>query len=208
MRKLLLSGYIVALLFPVLAFAAYNDVSLTTDTSLSVNGITVNVSGSPATIESIEAGSTTFTFTLQANSSVQFTAPSRNILATDQQSGLAVDTCNDTESVLGYTASSSQIIAIITPSATLCTSPAAAASVSSGPPVGNLSGGGGGGGGGGTTVTVPVTQTVTPVLAVQAGNAEAIVAIKTQLIALIQQLIAELIQQLQAQIQAIQAGSN
>ena len=37
------------LLAPVFAFAAADDVTLTTDTVLSVNGVTLNVSGSSAT---------------------------------------------------------------------------------------------------------------------------------------------------------------
>ena len=44
-RMLKGAGILVALLAPALAFAAYDDVSLTTDTVLSVNGITLKVSG-------------------------------------------------------------------------------------------------------------------------------------------------------------------
>src|SRR3989344_3953484 len=146
MKKLLVSGTIASLLLPGLAFAAYSDVSLTTDTVLSVNGITLNVSGSTATIESIVVGSTTFTVTLQANaaSTFQVTAPNLNQLATNQQNGISTDFCNSGQSKLGYTASSSEVIAIITPSATLCTSASADTSGGSG------GGSGGGGGGGGT----------------------------------------------------------
>ncbi|KKT14136.1 MAG: hypothetical protein UV94_C0023G0008 [Parcubacteria group bacterium GW2011_GWC1_43_30] len=60
-------GLGLSLSFAFPAFAAYDDVSLTTDTVLSVNGITLNVSGSSAVIESIAVGGTTFTVTLQAN---------------------------------------------------------------------------------------------------------------------------------------------
>ncbi|MDO8728760.1 MAG: hypothetical protein Q7K26_02590 [bacterium] len=192
MKKLLVSGSIVSLLLPWLAFAAYNDVSLTTDTVLSVNGITLNVSGSTAVIESIVVDSTTFTVTLQGNaaSTFQVTAPNLNELATNSQNGLSTHICNATQSKLGYTASSSEVIVIITPSATLCTT--AAADTSGG------SGSSGGGGGGATTVITPVAPVV-PVA--QLTTSEAIAAIKAQLIPLIQQLIVLLnleIQKMQA----------
>ena len=58
------AGILVALLVPSLAFAAYNDVTLTTDTVLSVTGITLNVSGSSATIESITVNATDFSVSL------------------------------------------------------------------------------------------------------------------------------------------------
>ncbi|MDP4000937.1 MAG: hypothetical protein Q8P83_01745 [bacterium] len=185
------------MLLPGLAFAAFDDVSLTTDTVLSVNGITLNVSGSTASIESIVVNSTDFVVTLQTGSSFQVTAPSRNVLATDQaSSGVSVHTCNDTESILGYTANSGQIIVTVTPSATLCTSPAVAASTSSG---------------GG--FVVPTTPLVTPVVStVQPSTPEAIAAIKTQLIALIQELITllsqELVVLLNQEIQTMQSSGS
>src|SRR3990167_398305 len=152
MKKLLLSGLIISLFLPGLAFAAFNDVSLTTDTVLSVNGITLNVSGSSAVIESIVVDSTNFTVTLQANadSTFQVTAPNLNQLSTNQQNGISTDLCNSTQSKLGYTASSSEVIAIITPSATLCATAAAT----------GTSGAGTGGGGGGSPApqASPVAQ--------------------------------------------------
>ena len=200
MKKLLISSSIAVLLLPGLAFAAYNDVSLTAGTVLSVNGITLNVSGSSAVIESLVVGSTNFTVTLQGNaaSTFQVTAPNLNVLATNQQNGISADFCNGTQSKLGYTASSSEVIAIITPSATLCTTAAADTS-------GGTGSSSGGGGGGSTTTVTPVAPTVN---ITQLSTQEAIVAIKVQLISLIQQLIAELIVQLQAEIQAMQASGS
>jgi len=65
MKKLLVSGALTALLVPALALAAFDDVSLTTDTVLTVDGgITVNVTGSTAAVESIVVAGTTITFTL------------------------------------------------------------------------------------------------------------------------------------------------
>ena len=191
MKKLLTLVSITALLLPSLAFAAYNDVSLTTGVTLSVNSITLNVSGSTATIESIEVGSTTFTVTLQANSAFEVTAPDFNVLTTNQPLGVSTDVCTGTLSKIGYTASSTEIVATVTPSATLCTSPSA-----------NTSGGTGSSssGGGGTTVVTPVTP-VTPVVTA-ATKAEMIATIKAQIVTLLQKLIAQLIAELQAKIQA------
>ena len=60
MKKLLVSGAIASLLLPALAFAAYNDVSLDNTVVLTVNSITLNVSGSAAAIESIVVNPTNF----------------------------------------------------------------------------------------------------------------------------------------------------
>src|SRR3989344_5906680 len=76
LKKLLIGGSVALLLAPVFAFAAYNDVTLTTDTVvLSVNGITVNVTGASAEIESIVGSSTDFTVTLASDSSIDMTSP-------------------------------------------------------------------------------------------------------------------------------------
>lgn len=187
MKRLLLSSSIVTLLLPGLAFAAYNDVSLTTDTVLSVNGITLNVSGSSATIESIVVGGTTFVATLQANSSFQVTAPDLNVLAQNQPLGVSTHVCNATLSKLGYTSSSTEIVVTVTPSATLCTGSTADTS-------GGVGSRGGSGGGGSTTTVTPVAPTVN---ITQLSTQEAIAAIKVQLISLIQQLLILLNQQLQ-----------
>ena len=80
MKKILAILSTVGLLLPAVALAAYNDVSLTTDTVLSVGGVTVNVSGSAATIESISADSSTFTVNVQPGSNFTVTAPNGNVL--------------------------------------------------------------------------------------------------------------------------------
>lgn len=188
MKKLLLSSSIVTLLLPALAFAAFDDVRLTTDTVLSVNGITVNVSGTQATIESIEVGSTTFVVTIETGSSFQVTAPDLNKLVADVGQWRSVDTCTGSSSVLAYDAavSGSELVVTVTPSATLCADAATTSSSSS------KSDAGGGGGG------APVVKQATPVVPVVqvTNNAEAIAAIKAQLISLIQQLILLLSQEI------------
>ena len=197
MKKLLLSGSVAALLLPTLAFAAYGDVSLTTSTVFSINGITLNVSGSTATVESVVAGATTLVVTIEPGSSFQVTAPNLNKLLADAGAGRNVDTCTGSASVLGYNlAGSAEVVATITPSTTLCADPAG-------------SSGSGGSGGGGSTFRVTPVAPVTPVVQV-ANNAEAIAAIKTQLVSLIQELIAllsqELIVLLNQEIQTTQAS--
>ncbi|MBI2673982.1 MAG: hypothetical protein HYX23_01745 [Candidatus Zambryskibacteria bacterium] len=198
MKKLLLSGSITALLLPGLAFAAYNDVSMNTTVVLTVNGITLNVSGSGATIESLVINPTNFQVAIKNGSLFQVTAPGRESLSASTGQGQNVKTCNSTESVLGYNLSGTNetITVTVTPSTTLCTDATEATSTS-------RSDAGGGGGGGAPVVTAPVITPVTPVV-VQTANAAAIAAIKTQLIALIQQLIVLLNQE----IQTMQASGN
>lgn len=187
MKRLLLSSSIATLLLPGVAFAAYNDVSLATDVDLSVNSISLDVTGTSATVESIEVGSTNFTAVLQSGSYLKVSAPNLNQLTYDLLSINPVANsnyiCTGSAATLEVSAFSTTTV-IVTPSSTLCADAAEAASGSS---KGDARGGGGG------TVVVPVT-TVVPVA--QVANAEAIAAIKVQLIPLIQKLIILLGQQI------------
>lgn len=179
MKKLLLSGSIVSLLLPSLAFAAYNDVSLTTDVVLSVNSITLNVSGSASTIESIVVNPTTFVVTIKNGSAFQVTAPGRESMSADTGQGQSTNTCTGSASVLGYnlTGTTDTVTVTVTPSSTLCADPVETGSSSK-------SDGSGGGGGGGASPTVAQA-----IVVAQGTNAEIIATIKAQLIPLIQQLI-------------------
>ena len=120
-RILARAGILMALLAPVAASAAYNDVTLTTDTVLSVNGITLNVSGTSATIESITANATDFSVTLGSGSTFQVTAPGLERLSVSTLTGIASDICNANQSLLKYTPSAG-VTVTITPSSTLCSS--------------------------------------------------------------------------------------
>ena len=146
MKKLLISTSVLALLLPALASAAAGDVTLTTDVTLSVNSITLNVSGSTASIETIDVGSTSFSFALPSGSSIQVTAPEFNQLITDNTLWKTESTtCTGSASVLGYNnIGGSSITVTVIPSATLCADAAVAASSSKGDARG--------GGGGATTV--------------------------------------------------------
>ena len=197
MKKLLVSGSILSLLLPSLAFAAFNDVSLTTDVVLSVNSITLNISGSTATIESIEVGATSFTVTLQSGSAFQVTAGGLNQLSANNTTWQSVNTCDSSASVLGYDVES-EVIVTITPSATLCADATAAAASSH-------SDGRSGGGGGPSPIASPVAQVVTTQGFANLTPAEKqamIVQIRTALVSLIQQLIVLLQQEIAAQTQA------
>src|SRR3989344_4466084 len=118
-RMLARAGIAVALLAPALALAAFDDVSLTTDTVLSVNGVTLNVSGSTASIESITVNATDFSVTLPVSSTFEVTAPGLEQLAADTASGRTKDVCNTSQSVLGYAPTASTVTVTITPSATV-----------------------------------------------------------------------------------------
>ena len=113
------AGILVALFTPALALAAYDDVTLTTDTVLSVNGITLNVSGSSATIESITVNASDFSVTLQSGSTFQVTAPGLERLAASTLTSIASDICNASQSLLKYTPGT-PVTVTITPSSTLC----------------------------------------------------------------------------------------
>jgi len=145
MKKLLISTSVLALLLPALASAAAGDVTLTTDVTLSVNSITLNVSAATASIESIDVGSTSFAITLPSGSSFQVVAPELNQLIADNTLWqTASTTCTGTASALGYNnVGGSSITVTVIPSATLCADAAVAASSSKGDARG---------GGGATTV--------------------------------------------------------
>jgi Putative peptidoglycan binding domain len=127
----------VAALAPSLAFAAYNDVTLTTDAVISVGGYTLNVSGSSAVIQSIVVNSTNFSVTLASGSSFTVSSPTLQKLSSDVTSDVINNTCKGSASSISLAYSSAGTVTnVITPSATLCSSS------------GSFGGGGGGGGGG------------------------------------------------------------
>ena len=160
MRKLLALWCAILLAAPAIAFGAYNDVTLTTDTVLSVNSITVNVSGSSATIESITVNSTNFTVNIAAGSSFTVTAPSRNILSPVVPSGVtATETCDASTSKLEVSSASTNNTITITPQTALCAATAAASSGGGGGPPSLIGSSGGGGGGSPTPASTPAPPT-------------------------------------------------
>ena len=152
------AGILVALFAPAFAFAAFDDVTLTTDTVLSVNGITLNVSGTSATIESITVNDTNFSVTLQSGSTFQVTAPGLEQINASTATGQTNFICNNSQSLIKY-APTSSLTVTITPIATLCSS--------------TSSGGGSSTGGGGspTVSATPATPAASTTPAVPATPA-------------------------------------
>ena len=124
-RMLSRVGIPVALLLaPVFAFAAATDVTLTTDAVISVNGITLNVSGSGGSVESIVINPTNFSVTLLAGSTFEATASGREQLAVDNTDEATGSVCNGSTSTIGYVAIKTMTV-VVTPSTTLCSAPPA-----------------------------------------------------------------------------------
>ena len=139
---------VALLLAPILAFAAATDVTLTTDAVISVNGITLNVSGSGGSVESMIINSTNFSVTLLSGSTLEVTAPARGQLAVDNTDGATGSVCNDSTSKIGYVATQTMVV-VVTPSTSLCVSA----------PATPTSGGGGGSSGGGSSTTSTTATT-------------------------------------------------
>ena len=170
---------IIALLLgaPALASAAFDDVTLTTDAVLSINGITLTVSGSSGVMESITANSNNFTVDLAPGSSLKVVSADRKKFNTS----LSVSTTNAgitgecTSSLSNVTisypsGSGDDVTATIEPSSIVCGETAGS---SSGTGSGGISSGGSGGGGSfapqpvvttTTTTTTPTPSVTTPVI--------------------------------------------
>jgi len=184
MKKLLTrTGILIALLLPSVAFGAYNDVTLTTDTVISVNGVTMNVSGSSATMETLTVGSTNFSVNVLSGSTLTVTAASQKVMSISTEPVVTVTTtCDSSTSSFTFTASVTATITV-TPSSSTC--PLTTSSTSSGgggsPSLIGASGGGGGGGGSATPAstpaTTPISTPVTPVSGLTITQVEAILSL-------------------------------
>ena len=155
MKKLLASAATLALIFPSLALAAFNDATLDSNVSLTVNSISLAVGGSGATVESIIVDSSSFNVTMLSGSVLEVTSAARATLSVSDSSVVSVNECNSTQSriKLTYSGSTSKTVTI-SPTSTECSSS------------GGGSGGGGGGGGGSVSPSpsptpAPVTATTT-----------------------------------------------
>ena len=93
MKKLLAVLSVAALVSPALAFAAKDDVSMDTSVVFTVGGYEIDISGSTATVESVTVDTSTLSFVLQDDSSIQITAPDLNALSTDTTADLSSDVC-------------------------------------------------------------------------------------------------------------------
>lgn len=120
-RMLARAGIVVALLAaPALVFAAADDVSLDTTVVLNFDsGIEVDVTGSTAVVQAISVTNTSFSFDLLDESSIEVTAPNRNILNVDSATDRTINTCTTAASVLKYVGTSSHTVTV-TPSNSTC----------------------------------------------------------------------------------------
>ena len=159
MRTLLKTAAVLGLLAPALAFAAYNDVTLTTDVVLSVNSVSINVSGSSATMETIAVGATSFTATLQSASAMTISAPNLSVTTEPAIGGITAVCSSGVKTITIPAVSGSNTVTVV-PSSTACTNDTSSTSSGGGGPVGLVgSGGGGGGGGGSAPVVIPAPST-------------------------------------------------
>lgn len=120
------------LFLPTFAFAAFNDVTLTTTTNISVGGYTLNITGSSAVIQSIIVNDSSFSATLSSGSSIQITSSTYQQLSVDVGTFTSSNNCSDNTSVLTLSSSGASGTVTITPQATICSTPAASGGSSSG----------------------------------------------------------------------------
>lgn len=137
------------LIAPIGLNAAYNDVTLTTDAVLSVNGISLSVSGSSAVVESITVNSTSFSVTLQTDSTFTVTSSARATFSVSSPKTIQSST-SCTSSASSLTLSGGNDVAVsVTPTSTTCDTNTSITSSS----------GGGGGGGGSASAPGVITTT-------------------------------------------------
>ena len=151
-KSLLTSLLAISLsLFPVVAFGAYNDVSLGTSAIVSINdsiGNTINltVTGSADVVESITVGSTSFTVGLQSGSTLTVAVAGRNLITTSAPSSNYSTTCETSQSTLTLTSTNAQTFSVsVSPNACGAVGSTSSSSGSNGAPVAQSGGGGGGG---------------------------------------------------------------
>src|SRR3990167_5966866 len=170
MKKYLASAATLALTIPAFAFAAFNDVSLTTgaDVSVLVGGTTVTLNVTTGTVETLTVTSSDFTFGLTSGSTVTISSPNRYEIGVDNNGLVTSDACNGSASNVTLTSTSASTESVkVTPTDNVC-----AASTGS-------NDGGGGGGGGSTPAPAPAptpTPTPTPATPGAQGHLTALVA--------------------------------
>jgi hypothetical protein len=120
MKKYLIILVSATFLLPSLVFGAFNDVTLTTSTNISVGGYTLNVTGSSAVIQSIVINDANFTATLSSGSSLQVSSPTYNQMTTDVNTFTTSNNCATNSSVLTLSSSGPSGTVTVTPTATIC----------------------------------------------------------------------------------------
>ena len=94
---------IVSLFLPVVALAAFNEVSLTTGTTLrlTVGGNTVDLTVTNGTVESVTVYDSTLAITLAAGSSIDLTSANRYTFSYNKSNATANFVCGSSSSSLG-----------------------------------------------------------------------------------------------------------
>ena len=181
MKKLLTSSVIGGLLLPTLAFAAYNDVTLTSSADIVVDGVTLDVVGDSNVIETITIEGSNFSFVLQNGSTLKVSSATFRQLDSNAAFQYRPSRkCESDESSITHT-STSVTAATITVTVSSKTCPDA----SSGSGGGSSGSSGGGGGAAATVVASPVVATTGTREAQIASLLSAIAALQTQLNAMI-----------------------
>src|SRR3989344_9134980 len=103
MKKLLLTGPMATLLLPGLAFAPYNDVTLTSSASVSLNAGTLNVVGDSNVIETMTVTATELSFTLDNGSKLKVSSPTfRQLTHSAASVNIFTSICESTESSINF----------------------------------------------------------------------------------------------------------
>jgi len=139
------------LLLPVIGFAAYNDVVMSSGGVISVGGYSLAISGT-ANFDSITVNSDNFTIDLSKNATLTVTSSDRRSYTTSPTAYVQSFTCGSDSSTmtLGNNVWDQTITVTVTPSSSACSATGG----------GGIVGGGGGGGGGGGSVPTPVQTTI------------------------------------------------
>lgn len=145
LHKFLLVLLFAFLVVPMVSFAAFDDVTLTTDAVITAGGINLTVSGSSAVVESITVDTDRFFFTLLSGSSLQVTSSDKKQLTTSAPvQYITTNECGSSSSILKLSSSDNNSTSIsVTPQSATCGNNATSAVV---PSTSSSSSGGGGGG--------------------------------------------------------------
>ncbi len=152
MKKVLTTLSVFALLSPLIALAAFDDVQLTSGSSivLTISGSEITLTVENGKVETLTVNAGSIDATLQASSQIDITSADRRTFTYSIGSAIASFTCGSSSSSLGITTTGAETITI-TPLSGTCVVPGT---------------GGGGGGGGGSPAPAPEptpTPTPTPV---------------------------------------------
>lgn len=106
------AGLLLAVALPVVSYAEYNDVHLTTDTVITVGGINLSVSGNGADFDSITVNGSNFSLTMSGGSFLRVVSTDRRVLTVGNQGPLVVSyTCSATQSEYTFQVPSSSFAA-------------------------------------------------------------------------------------------------